>query len=43
MGKSATTPLGSLCRMNLAVRGIDADIKWNNEGSRSCVTTPSPR
>jgi len=19
--------------MNLAVRGIDADIKWNNEGS----------
>lgn len=22
-----------LCRMNLAVRGIDADIKWNNEGS----------
>lgn len=22
-----------LCRMNLAVRGIDADIRWNNEGS----------
>lgn len=22
-----------LCKMNLAVRGIDADIKWNNEGS----------
>ena len=22
-----------LCRMNLAVRGIDADIQWNNEGS----------
>ena len=22
-----------LCKMNLALRGIDADIKWNNEGS----------
>ena len=22
-----------LCKMNLAVRGIDADIKWNSEGS----------
>lgn len=22
-----------LCKMNLAVRGIDADIKWNKEGS----------
>jgi type I restriction enzyme M protein len=22
-----------LCKMNLAVRGIDADIKWNNEGT----------
>lgn len=22
-----------LCRMNLAVRGIDADVRWNNEGS----------
>jgi len=22
-----------LCKMNLAVRGIDSDIKWNNEGS----------
>ncbi len=22
-----------LCRMNLAVRGIDADIRWHNEGS----------
>jgi len=22
-----------LCKMNLAVRGIDADVKWNNEGS----------
>ena len=22
-----------LCKMNLAVRGIDADIAWNNEGS----------
>ena len=22
-----------LCRMNLAVRGIDADIRWNSEGS----------
>jgi len=22
-----------LCKMNLAVRGIDADIRWNNEGS----------
>jgi type I restriction enzyme M protein len=21
------------CKMNLAVRGIDADIRWNNEGS----------
>lgn len=22
-----------LCKMNLAVRGIDSDIRWNNEGS----------
>lgn len=22
-----------LCKMNLAVRGIDADIRWNNEGT----------
>ena len=22
-----------LCKMNLAVRGIDSDIKWNNDGS----------
>ena len=22
-----------VCKMNLAVRGIDADIRWNNEGS----------
>ncbi len=22
-----------LCKMNLAVRGIDADVRWNNEGS----------
>lgn len=22
-----------LCKMNLPVRGIDADIRWNNEGS----------
>ena len=29
----ATTRLGGSCKMNLAVRGIDADIKWNNEGS----------
>jgi len=24
---------GRLCRMNLAVRSIDAEIRWNNEGS----------
>ena len=23
----------ALAKMNLAVRGIDADMRWNNEGS----------
>jgi len=32
-GQESNNTTWRLCRMNLAVRGIDADIKWNNEGS----------
>jgi type I restriction enzyme M protein len=32
-GQESNYTTWRLCRMNLAVRGIDADIKWNNEGS----------
>ena len=32
-GRSRNYTTWRLCKMNLAVRGIDADIRWNNEGS----------
>ncbi len=32
-GQESNYTTWRLCRMNLAVRGIDSDIKWNNEGS----------
>lgn len=32
-GQESNHTTWRLCRMNLAVRGIDADIRWNNEGS----------
>lgn len=32
-----------LCKMNLAVRGIDADIAWNNEGSFTRDAFPTLR
>jgi type I restriction enzyme M protein len=32
-GQERNNTTWRLCKMNLAVRGIDADIKWNNEGS----------
>ncbi|MGN6306792.1 MAG: type I restriction-modification system subunit M [Mesorhizobium sp.] len=32
-GQESNHTTWRLCRMNLAVRGIDADIKWNSEGS----------
>jgi type I restriction enzyme M protein len=32
-GQESNNTTWRLCRMNLAVRGIDADIRWNNEGS----------
>jgi type I restriction enzyme M protein len=32
-GQERNNTTWKLCKMNLAVRGIDADIKWNNEGS----------
>nr|BAT29746.1 N-6 DNA methylase [Aureimonas sp. AU12] len=32
-GQESNYTTWRLCKMNLAVRGIDADIKWNNEGS----------
>ncbi|MEQ8399240.1 class I SAM-dependent DNA methyltransferase [Thalassobaculum sp.] len=32
-GQESNNTTWRLARMNLAVRGIDADIKWNNEGS----------
>src|SRR5262249_30734691 len=33
LGQERNYTTWRLCRMTLAVRGIDADIKWNNEGS----------
>ena len=32
-GQESNYTTWRLCMMNLAVRGIDADIRWNNEGS----------
>jgi type I restriction enzyme M protein len=32
-GQESNHTTWRLCRMNLAVRGIDADIRWNSEGS----------
>lgn len=32
-GQESNYTTWRLCRMNLAVRGIDADVRWNNEGS----------
>ncbi len=32
-GQESNNTTWRLARMNLAVRGIDADIRWNNEGS----------
>jgi type I restriction enzyme M protein len=32
-GQESNYTTWRLCRMNLAVRGIEADIRWNNEGS----------
>ncbi|MBO9379638.1 N-6 DNA methylase [Sphingomonas histidinilytica] len=32
-GQESNYTTRRLCKMNLAVRGIDADIKWNSEGS----------
>jgi type I restriction enzyme M protein len=33
VGQESNYTTWRLCKMNLAVRGIDADIRWNNEGS----------
>ena len=32
-GQEMNNTTWRLAKMNMAVRGIDADIKWNNEGS----------
>jgi len=32
-GQESNHTTWRLCKMNLAVRGIDTDIRWNNEGS----------
>ncbi|MCA3644030.1 MAG: SAM-dependent DNA methyltransferase [Methylobacterium sp.] len=32
-GQESNPTTWRLCKMNLAVRGIDADIRWNSEGS----------
>jgi type I restriction enzyme M protein len=32
-GQESNYTTWRLCKMNLAVRGVDADIRWNNEGS----------
>jgi len=32
-GQESNNTTWRLCKMNLAVRGIDADIQWNNEGT----------
>src|SRR5208283_2412221 len=32
-GQESNYTTWRLCKMNIAVRGIDADIRWNNEGS----------
>lgn len=32
-GQESNHTTWRLCKMNLAVRGIDSDIRWNNEGS----------
>lgn len=32
-GQGSNYTTWRLCKMNLAVRGIDADIRWNSEGT----------
>lgn len=32
-GQESNSTTWRLCKMNLAIRGIEADIRWNNEGS----------
>jgi type I restriction enzyme M protein len=32
-GQESNQTTWRLCKMNLAIRGIDSDIQWNNEGS----------
>ncbi|MHB1664179.1 MAG: class I SAM-dependent DNA methyltransferase [bacterium] len=32
-GQESNSTTWRLCKMNLAIRGIEADIQWNNEGS----------
>ena len=32
-GQESNQTTWKLCKMNLAIRGIEADIQWNNEGS----------
>lgn len=33
LGQESNNTTWKLCKMNLAIRGIEADIKWNGEGS----------
>jgi type I restriction enzyme M protein len=33
-GQESNQTTWRLCKMNLAIRGIDSDIQWNNEGKR---------
>ncbi len=38
-GQESNQTTWRLCKMNLAIRGIDAsNIKWNNEGSERCAS-----
>ncbi|MFH1505990.1 MAG: class I SAM-dependent DNA methyltransferase [archaeon] len=32
-GQESNSTTWKLCKMNLAIRGIDANVQWNNEGS----------
>jgi N-6 DNA Methylase len=32
-GQESNNTTWRLCKMNLAVRGIDADVRWNSDGS----------
>ena len=40
-GQESNHTTWRLCRMNLAVRGIDADIRWNSEGSSTRTHCPT--